>query len=198
MLRLGGGTANFRYWRILLIVIESGMIYSIALIFEITLYFIGSNAFYIVYDPIAQLTVRSSSDQTGSCSLTFDITQAIVPTMILVLAGLELTSNDVHSRITKVSLPAFRPGISVNASDSDDSTPGRRQSYGSYPLEQMRFASPTTTKSDDPTATFKSDKSEYRSSRQFGHVVSVPSARSAQSTNGESFLDHPKSPSSKV
>lgn len=34
------------------------MIYSFALIVEITLYFIGSNAFYIVYDPIAQLTVR--------------------------------------------------------------------------------------------------------------------------------------------
>lgn len=36
------------------------MIYSFALIVEITLYFIGSNAFYIVYDPIAQLTVRPS------------------------------------------------------------------------------------------------------------------------------------------
>ncbi len=61
MLQIGGGTANFRYWRILLIVIESGMVYSIALIIEITLYFIGSNAFYIVYDPIAQLTVRPLS-----------------------------------------------------------------------------------------------------------------------------------------
>ena len=57
MLRIGGGTANFRYWRILLIVIESGMIYSVALVFEIALYFNASNAFYIVYDPIAQLTV---------------------------------------------------------------------------------------------------------------------------------------------
>lgn len=36
------------------------MIYSFALIVEITLYLIGSNAFYIVYDPIAQLTVRPS------------------------------------------------------------------------------------------------------------------------------------------
>ncbi|KAI0789589.1 hypothetical protein C8Q75DRAFT_142547 [Abortiporus biennis] len=57
ILRLGGGTANFRYWRVLLIIIESGMIYSLALICEITLYFLTSNAFYIVYDPIAQLTV---------------------------------------------------------------------------------------------------------------------------------------------
>lgn len=62
MLRIGGGTANFRYWKILLIVIESGMIYSIALVFEITLYFMGHNAFYIVYDPIAQLTVSLSYD----------------------------------------------------------------------------------------------------------------------------------------
>ena len=41
-------------------IIESAMIYSAALVIEITLYFIGSNAFYIVYDPIAQLTVRSA------------------------------------------------------------------------------------------------------------------------------------------
>ncbi|KAI0775779.1 hypothetical protein BD413DRAFT_284875 [Trametes elegans] len=57
MFRLGGGSRNFRYWRVLVIIIESGMIYSVALICEITLYFLGSNAFYIVYDPIAQLTV---------------------------------------------------------------------------------------------------------------------------------------------
>ena len=59
MFRQDGGTmANFRYWKVLLIIIESGMIYSVALICEITLYFLSSNAFYIVYDPIAQLTVR--------------------------------------------------------------------------------------------------------------------------------------------
>ena len=55
---MSGGSKNFRYWRVLVIIIESGMIYSVALICEITLYFLGSNAFYIVYDPIAQLTVR--------------------------------------------------------------------------------------------------------------------------------------------
>ena len=49
---------RFRYTRVLLLIIESAMIYSAALVVEITLYFIGSNAFYIVYDPIAQLTVR--------------------------------------------------------------------------------------------------------------------------------------------
>jgi hypothetical protein len=45
------------YIKILALVIESGAIYSSALIIEITLYFLNTNAFYIVYDPIAQLTV---------------------------------------------------------------------------------------------------------------------------------------------
>jgi len=45
------------YTRVLITVIESGAIYSVALILEIALYLINSNAFYIVYDPIAQLTV---------------------------------------------------------------------------------------------------------------------------------------------
>ncbi|THH30055.1 hypothetical protein EUX98_g4135 [Antrodiella citrinella] len=89
MLREGSG-AKFRYWRVLLIIIESGMIYSVALICEITLYFLGNNAFYIVYDPIAQLT-------------------AIVPTMILVLAGLGIASNDMQSRMTRTSRAVFRP-----------------------------------------------------------------------------------------
>lgn len=82
MFRATGGVAHFQYWRILLIVIESGMVYSVALICEITLYFLNSNAFYIVYDPIAQLT-------------------AITPTMIIILAALQITSNDVHSRLTR-------------------------------------------------------------------------------------------------
>lgn len=43
--------------KVLVLVIESGMIYSAALIIEISCYFSGSNSFYIVYDPIAQLTV---------------------------------------------------------------------------------------------------------------------------------------------
>ncbi len=54
---IGGSIGPFRYTKALVLVIESAMIYSAALVIEITLYFIGSNAFYIVYDPIAQLTV---------------------------------------------------------------------------------------------------------------------------------------------
>ncbi|CDO70150.1 hypothetical protein BN946_scf185009.g1 [Trametes cinnabarina] len=82
MLRMEGGSTAFRYWRVLVIIIESGMIYSVALVCELALYFLGSNAFYIVYDPIAQLT-------------------AITPTLIIVLAALQLTSSDVHSRLTR-------------------------------------------------------------------------------------------------
>ena len=40
-----------------MLIIESGMVYSAALLVEIALYFSEHNAFYIVYDPIAQLTV---------------------------------------------------------------------------------------------------------------------------------------------
>lgn len=56
---MSGGASGFRYWRVLVIIIESGMIYSVALICEVTLYFLGLNSFYIVYDPIGQLTVRA-------------------------------------------------------------------------------------------------------------------------------------------
>ena len=48
---------EFRFLRAFMLIIESAMIYSTALLIEIVLYFSGNNAFYIVYDPIAQLTV---------------------------------------------------------------------------------------------------------------------------------------------
>ncbi|KAF5393478.1 hypothetical protein D9757_000494 [Collybiopsis confluens] len=70
--------SHFLYRRVLTMVIESGAIYSSAIIIEITLYFLGNNAFYIIYDPIAQLT-------------------AIVPTMIIVMTSLGLTSDDLYS-----------------------------------------------------------------------------------------------------
>ncbi|PCH40268.1 hypothetical protein WOLCODRAFT_23952 [Wolfiporia cocos MD-104 SS10] len=114
ILRLSGGTAGFRYWRILVIIVESGMIYSVALICEVTLYFLGLNSFYIVYDPIGQLT-------------------GIVPTMILVLAGLELTTNDVHSRMTRSQLSRpmdFRAGA-IPATDDTHT----------MPLDTMQFSS---------------------------------------------------------
>ncbi|KIY53707.1 hypothetical protein FISHEDRAFT_26027, partial [Fistulina hepatica ATCC 64428] len=69
---------SFRSRRILALVVESAMVYSAALAIEITLYFVGSNAFYIVYDPIGQLT-------------------AIVPTSIIVITSLGMTANDLQS-----------------------------------------------------------------------------------------------------
>ncbi|KAI0708198.1 hypothetical protein C8T65DRAFT_708585 [Cerioporus squamosus] len=96
-----GVIGPFRYTRALVLIIESAMIYSAALVIEITLYFIGSNAFYIVYDPIAQLT-------------------GIVPTMIIIMSVLGLTSSDLDAhasamggsqstRLTTMRFEAGRP-----------------------------------------------------------------------------------------
>lgn len=54
-------SSTFKYRRILALVVESGAIYSSALVIEITLYFLHTNAFYIIYDPIAQLTVSKQT-----------------------------------------------------------------------------------------------------------------------------------------
>jgi len=110
LLREGKRTTNFRSrcWRILIIVIESGMINAIALICQTTLYFLGTNAFYVVYDPISQLTT-------------------ITPTIILVLTGLELTTSDITRRhrhrtetITRFTLTS---GSSVHGSLSRGAKP---------------------------------------------------------------------------
>ena len=136
MLRLGGGTASFRYWRVLVIIIESGMIYSVALICELALYFLGSNAFYIVYDPIAQLTVRSPSPQHR---LSSNSAQAITPTMIIILAALQLTSNDVHSRLTRSkNARIFKPGTDGSST---------------VPLDTMNFAANEALVSAAPKST---------------------------------------------
>lgn len=52
------GPSSVKYKKVLSLVVESGAIYSSALVIEIALYFVKTNGFYIVYDPIAQLTVR--------------------------------------------------------------------------------------------------------------------------------------------
>ena len=66
--------------------------------------------------------------------LTSECFQAITPTMILVLAGLHLTSNDVHSRLTRsqqVKGP-MRPGL------------GHMDTTRTIPLDTMQFASSDT------------------------------------------------------
>jgi len=101
----GEAAGLFKYWKILSIIIESGMIYSAALVCEITLYFLNSNSFYIIYDPIGQLT-------------------GIVPTMILVLVGLGLTTHDMQSRQQEVggSLSTFHAVVvgGVNSNTAND------------------------------------------------------------------------------
>lgn len=87
-----------------MLIIESAMIYSAALLLEIILYFSNSNAFYIVYDPIAQLTVRSipspkprkHADYT-ICTARTARTQSIVPITIIIIATLGLTVEEVTS-----------------------------------------------------------------------------------------------------
>lgn len=71
---ISGVSHNLGTAKILVLIIESGMIYSAALIIEISCYFAGSNAFYILYDPIAQLTVSSiqSFPSFSSFSFRFD------------------------------------------------------------------------------------------------------------------------------
>ncbi|KAF9050836.1 hypothetical protein BDZ89DRAFT_940567 [Hymenopellis radicata] len=59
------------YQFVLITVVESGLVYSAALLVNVVLYFSRDNAFYIVYDPIGQLAV-------------------IVPTTIVVTAQLGL------------------------------------------------------------------------------------------------------------
>lgn len=63
--------SSFKYRRVLLLVIESGAIYSSALVIEITLYFLNNNAFYIIYDPIAQLTASVPIPLRLVCNLKF-------------------------------------------------------------------------------------------------------------------------------
>lgn len=49
--------SSFNYQRVLLVIVESGMIYSLTLVVVITLYFLESNATCIVLHPVTQLTV---------------------------------------------------------------------------------------------------------------------------------------------
>ncbi|TBU26459.1 hypothetical protein BD309DRAFT_902340 [Dichomitus squalens] len=119
----GGSLINsqFRYTKVLVLIIESAMVYSAALVIEITLYFCGSNAFYIVYDPIAQLT-------------------GIVPTTIIVMSVLGLSAVDFETnaatrrerRTMQMSTMHFENGkttvMSLPGLGTDNTTSG-----GSYP-----------------------------------------------------------------
>lgn len=62
--------------------------------------------------------------------------------MIIVLVGLELTSNDVHSRMTKVSRPKFQAG-GQSGSGSDQ---GKFTSH--FQMESMQFNTPSMVETD--------------------------------------------------
>ncbi|KAF5355569.1 hypothetical protein D9758_006347 [Tetrapyrgos nigripes] len=94
-----GANSQVNYRRITFIIVESGAIYSSALIIEITLYFLGSNAFYIIYDPIAQLT-------------------AIVPTTIIILTFLGITSNEYTTTQVHPSHMAVESSIEFSGIDT--------------------------------------------------------------------------------
>jgi len=49
-----------RYWGILAIVIESGALYSSALVVEIALYVSKTNAIYVLFDGMAQVIVSAA------------------------------------------------------------------------------------------------------------------------------------------
>ncbi|OSX62671.1 hypothetical protein POSPLADRAFT_1122355, partial [Postia placenta MAD-698-R-SB12] len=78
LLQLSQGLTTFRTWKILLIIVESGMIYSISVTLMLSLYYLGSNSFYIIYDPI---------DQLGT----------MIPMAIIILAALGFTTNNIES-----------------------------------------------------------------------------------------------------
>lgn len=156
---ISGVTRGLGTAKILVLIIESGMIYSAALIIEISCYFSGSNAFYIVYDPIAQLT-------------------SIVPIMIILLVAFKQTSSDIRTRVTvpgnhantSTTLPTvnFRtnpdlismatsdahrtdfvaPKFAFDSSDGTTSTGFSSSKRGSYKAEVLELDARTSTNSE--------------------------------------------------
>lgn len=143
---ISGVTRSLGTAQVLVLIIESGMIYSAALIIEISCYFSGSNSFYIVYDPIAQLT-------------------SIVPTMILLLVAFKQTSSDFKTRAnatgrhtnTTATLPTvnFRTNPDLTSMTTTTDTRGVDSS-----APKVTFDSLDATTSSEPTSkrgSFKAD-----------------------------------------
>jgi len=138
-----GMTHNLGVAEVLVLVIESGMIYSATLVIEIACYFAGSNAFYILYDPMVQLT-------------------SIVPTMILLLVGFRQTSNDIRTRATGTTkhhggasmLPA------VNFRTNPDLTSTTDSDTAQFMAPRVTFRSLDATSSTDSASKLGSVKVE--------------------------------------
>jgi len=77
------------YSRLLILLIESGMLFSASLVIGLVLYLLRTVSFFIVYAMYCQLS-------------------SIIPTMILLLVGLKLTSNDVHLKMSNAIEPVMQ------------------------------------------------------------------------------------------
>ena len=58
-----------RYWGILAIIIESGALYSSALVIEIALFVSKTNAIYVLFDGMAQIIVSAACFWLYGCHL---------------------------------------------------------------------------------------------------------------------------------
>jgi hypothetical protein len=154
---ISGVSRNLGTAQVLVLVIESGMIYSAALIIEISCYFSGSNAFYIVYDPIAQLTVgRRYPFSSVSHPSHFGFAKSIVPTKILLLVAFKQTSSDIKTRANgsgrssgSTTLPTvnFRTNPDLISMTTTTDTRGR-----DFPAPKVAFESVDPTTSSESTS----------------------------------------------
>jgi hypothetical protein len=155
---ISGVTRSLGVAEVLVLVVESGMIYSAALIVEISCYFSGSNAFYIVYDPIAQLTVSCGSASIYISSFSFRFHKSIVPTMILLLVAFKQTSSDIKSRATgRVNASGTLPTVNFRAN------PDLISMTTTADTRRMNFAAPKFP-ADSLDATTSSESTSKRGS----------------------------------
>ena len=113
MIRLSSfGTAM--YTRLLALVVESGMVYSLVMLVGIILYVKCHNSFLLIYEIFGQLSVRhlpsTYSTHSNRCY------QSIIPAMILSLVGLRLTAADQQLTMSTSSKQGLvrqqhRPGV---------------------------------------------------------------------------------------
>lgn len=123
-----GGAHGQKYSQALVIIIESGAIYSVCLFILLILYVTKANAQYIVYDSLAQI-------------------MGIVPTLIIVRVGLGLTKGDVTT---------FAGNAATRTIGGSSRTGGR--SGGAIPMQVHKvvdITDDTTTYFDDELANRK-------------------------------------------
>lgn len=137
-------SAQTPYNKIILLIVESGLVMGVSKIIEFVLFNIapgdglsGMNALYIVMDSMPQIMVRVSTSLSLYAELIISLTQGICPTFIIMVVNsgftsMSLTQNTIHSgRHTVTAVPmmlvAAKPDNSMYA--STDSTLGAHQPY---------------------------------------------------------------------